>query len=76
MAGPTIPRRPAPSSPPKPAWPRRPARSFGAWRYNTSKAGPSKWKRFAVSVRKDGVVRGGIVGSHVELVLHRAPVDR
>lgn len=35
----------------------------GLTAYNTSKAGPSKWKRFAVSVRKDGVVRGGIIGS-------------
>lgn len=31
--------------------------------YNTEKAGRTKWKRFAVSVRdKDGAIRGGIVG--------------
>lgn len=31
--------------------------------YNTGKAGKSKWKRFAVSVRdKDGAIRGGVVG--------------
>ena len=31
--------------------------------YNTEKAGPTKWKRFAVSVRdKDDAIRGGIVG--------------
>ncbi|MGQ3354549.1 MAG: GNAT family N-acetyltransferase [Phreatobacter sp.] len=31
--------------------------------YNTAKAGPTKWKRFAVSVRDEaGTVKGGIVG--------------
>lgn len=31
--------------------------------YNTAKAGRTKWKRFAVSVRDDeGSIRGGIVG--------------
>ena len=32
--------------------------------YNTAKAGKSRWKRFAVSVRDDaGAIRGGVVGS-------------
>ncbi|WP_439574008.1 GNAT family N-acetyltransferase [Phreatobacter sp.] len=31
--------------------------------YNTAKAGRTKWKRFAISVRDDeGTVRGGLVG--------------
>jgi len=31
--------------------------------YNTAKAGKSRWKRFAVSVRDDsGAIRGGVVG--------------
>lgn len=31
--------------------------------YNTEKAGPTKWKRFAVSVRGDaGANKGGVVG--------------
>lgn len=31
--------------------------------YNTAKAGPTKWKRFAVSVRDEaGAIKGGIVG--------------
>lgn len=32
--------------------------------YNAAQAGPSKWKRFAVSVRDDaGTIKGGVVGS-------------
>jgi GNAT superfamily N-acetyltransferase len=31
--------------------------------YNTEKAGKTKWKRFAISVRdKDGAIKGGLVG--------------
>lgn len=31
--------------------------------YNTAKAGKSRWKRFAVSVRDDaGAIKGGVVG--------------
>lgn len=31
--------------------------------YNTEKAGPTKWKRFAVSVRGEaGAIKGGVVG--------------
>jgi GNAT superfamily N-acetyltransferase len=31
--------------------------------YNAAKAGPSKWKRFAVSVRDEaGTINGGVVG--------------
>lgn len=31
--------------------------------YNTAQAGPTKWKRFAVSVRDDaGTIKGGVVG--------------
>lgn len=37
--------------------------SRGLDAYNTEKAGKSKWRRFALSVRdSDGAIRGGLVG--------------